>query len=280
MMKKISTLALLLLATVSFAQENESNWKKGGVFTLLFNQSAYNNDWQGGGVNNIATNANVNYNFNYKKDNIVWDNKVILAYGLTKTDATNGIQKTDDRIEISSLWGKQATKYWYYSAYGNFKSQFADGYKSAAQTDKISTFFSPAYLQAGPGALWKKSDNFKVNITPASARAIFVNSEFTEDGSAFGVAQGKTSRFELGANIAAYYKADLLENVSFENILNMYANYLEDAGNVDIDYTLNVAMKINDYLSANIALQAIYDDNAVQAVQVREVFGLGFNYKF
>ena len=128
--------------------------------------------------------------------------------------------------------------------------------------------------------MWKKSDNLKVNITPASARAIFVNSEFTELQSAFGVEQGETSRFELGANIAAYYKFDAFKNVSFENILNMYANYLENPGNIDIDYTLNVAMKVNDFLSANIALQAIYDDNAVRAVQVREVFGLGFNYKF
>ncbi|MGY5355026.1 DUF3078 domain-containing protein [Wenyingzhuangia sp. IMCC45467] len=277
-MKRISALALLLCATITFAQEKESNWKKGGVFTLLFNQSAYNNDWQGGGVNNIATNANVNYNFNYKKDNIVWDNKIILAYGLTKTDGNNGIQKTDDRIEFSSLWGKQATKYWYYSAYANLKTQFAEGFNKNG--DRISDFFSPAYLQADPGALWKKSDNLKVNITPASARAIFVNSEFTTLASAFGVEQGETSRFELGANIAAYYKFEAFENVSFENILNMYANYLEDVGNVDIDYTLNVAMKVNDYLSANIALQAIYDDNAVRAVQVREVFGLGFNYKF
>jgi S-formylglutathione hydrolase FrmB len=27
-------------------------------------------------------------------------------------------------------------------------------------------------------------------------------------------------------------------------------------------------------------LQAIYDDNSIQAVQVREVFGLGVNYGF
>ncbi|NIJ43587.1 hypothetical protein FHR24_000026 [Wenyingzhuangia heitensis] len=279
-MKQIIAIALLLCSTITIAQDKESNWKKGGVFTLLFNQSAFNNDWQGGGVSNIATSANVNYDFNYKKDNVVWDNKVILAYGLTKLDGNDDFNKTNDKIEISSLYGKQANKFWYYSAYANLKTQFAAGYKSSAQIDEISGFFSPAYLQAGPGMLWKKSDNLKVNITPASARAIFVSSKFTEDGSSFGVEQGETSRFELGANVAAYFKTDFVKNVTIENILNLYANYLEDAGNIDIDYTLNVAMKINDYLSANIAAQAIYDDNAVQAVQVREVFGLGFNYKF
>jgi hypothetical protein len=43
---------------------------------------------------------------------------------------------------------------------------------------------------------------------------------------------------------------------------------------------MNVAMRINKYLTANVALQAIYDDNSVKAVQVRELFGLGVNYGF
>jgi hypothetical protein len=65
-----------------------------------------------------------------------------------------------------------------------------------------------------------------------------------------------------------------------ENRLNLYSNYLQDPQNVDVDYQMNVVMKINRYLSANIALQTIYDDNAIKAVQVREVFGLGVNYGF
>jgi hypothetical protein len=65
-----------------------------------------------------------------------------------------------------------------------------------------------------------------------------------------------------------------------ENRLNLYSNYLQDPQNIDIDYQMNVIMKINRYLSANIALQTIYDDNAIKAVQLREVFGLGVNYGF
>ena len=65
-----------------------------------------------------------------------------------------------------------------------------------------------------------------------------------------------------------------------ENILNLYANYLEDPQNVDIDYTANVVMIINKYLSTNLTFQAIYDDNAIGAFQIREVFGLGVNYGF
>ena len=51
----------------------------------------------------------------------------------------------------------------------------------------------------------------------------------------------------------------------------------ENPGNIDIDYLMNLDMAINSFLSANLIFQAIYDDNAVGAFQIREVFGLGVN---
>jgi hypothetical protein len=87
-------------------------------------------------------------------------------------------------------------------------------------------------------------------------------------------------RFEFGAAINGYYKLNLMENVSMENILNLYSNYLDKPQNVDIDYQMNLVMKVNKYISANLSLQTIYDDNAISAFQVREVFGVGFNYGF
>ena len=71
-----------------------------------------------------------------------------------------------------------------------------------------------------------------------------------------------------------------MDNVSLENILSLYSNYLDKPQNIDIDYTLNAVLTINKYLSTNFTFQAIYDDNAARAVQIREVFGLGVNCKF
>jgi hypothetical protein len=39
------------------------------------------------------------------KGAVVWDNKFILAYGLSKI---KGDSKTDDRLELNSLWGKKS----------------------------------------------------------------------------------------------------------------------------------------------------------------------------
>ncbi len=280
-MKKI-LFALLLVSSSVFAQETivdtTKHWTRKGVFTFLANQSSFSN-WQAGGQNNFAGNAGVNYDFNYKNGDWNWDNKLILSYGLTKIKGAE-TQKTDDRIEFNSLLGKKATGEWFYSAFFNFKTQMDTGLDPETQTIKISHFFSPAYFQFGPGMLWKKSDNLKVNFAPATSKLIMVHKHFTEFGSSFGVEQGDTSRYELGAAVGGYYKFNVMENVSVENILNLYSNYLEDPQNVDVDYQLNIVMKINKFLSTNFAFQTIYDDNAFRGFQTKQIIGLGVNYGF
>lgn len=277
-MKKIYF--FLLIASISFAQETQkdtSYWSKKGNFTLLVNQSSFEN-WQAGGQSNVSGNVGVNYDFNYTKGNLSWTNKVIVAYGLTKIK-DQPEQKTDDRIEFTSTAGKKAGGNWYYSLFFNFKTQMDAGLDPASGL-RNSQLFSPAYFQLGPGMLWKKSDNLRVNIAPATSRLILVDGKFTEIASSFGVEQGKTSRVEFGAAVNGYYKFQIMENVTFENILNLYSNYLEDAQNVDLDYQLNIVLKVNKYLTTNFAFQTIYDDNAFRGFQTRQVIGLGVNYTF
>jgi hypothetical protein len=282
MKKSLFSIVFILAVLVGNAQEMPKDttklWTKKGNLSLLFNQSAYNQQWLGGGTSNMAGNFGINYDFNYKKGAVVWDNKFILAYGLSKIKGDSRTAKTDDRLELNSLWGKKASGDWYYSMFFNFKSQMDTGFDK--NMVKISHFFSPAYFQLGPGMLWKKSNNLSVNFSPATSKLILVHNHFTDFGPSFGVLQGDSSRFEFGASITAYYKFIIMANVSIENRLNLYSNYLDDPQNVDIDYQMNVVMRINKYLTANVALQTIYDDNSVQAVQVREIFGIGANYGF
>lgn len=297
-MKKIAlTVSLLLSISFTFAQDAEKEnlkkneeaatrktddipdgWKKVGTVSFLFNQSAFNNEWLGGGTSNIAGNLGLNYDFNYKKANVVWDNKLIAAYGLTKLKDADVATKTDDRLELNSLWGKRAVGNWYYSAFGNFRTQMDAGLDKNAI--RISQLFSPLYVQVGPGMLWKKSDNLKVNFAPATSRFIFVDKQYTVAGPSFGVEQGRTNRFEFGASISAYYKTAIMENITWENNLNLYSNYLDKPQNVDVNYQTSLVMKVNKYMSANLTLQTIYDDNAISRVQVSELFGIGVNFGF
>lgn len=287
MKKIVFALALALTTGSIFAQEEAAKdsiaegWKRGGNVLITFNQSAFNNEWTGGGIGNIAANILVNYDFNLAKGDLIWDNKFIADYGINKNKGADRFTKNNDRLEFNSLAGKKMKGLWYYSVYFNMKTQMDRGYvydSNGAVLGTNSHFFSPVNFQAGPGLLWKKSDNLHVNISPAAAKMILVHKEFA---GAFGTEAGDTSRFELGAAVRGYYKVDLMKNISVENILALYTNYLEDPQNVDIDYTMNLVMQVNKYISANLTFQALYDDNTQRnGFQIRETFGLGFNYTF
>lgn len=277
-------------AVKNLSDSISSGWIKKGNISLLFNQSSFSN-WIAGGENNLSGNLAINYDFNYKKEDLSWDNKVLASYGLLQSNNSNFEKKTDDRLEFNSILGKKAVGDWYYSFFVNFRTQFTKGYKYAQNADGVeirtysTNFMSPGYLTLGPGLYWKKHDNFKVNFAPLTSKFTFVNSDFTSipgyvDGDYFGVDAFKSMRYELGFYTSAYYKFILMANVSIENTLNLYSNYLKDPQNVDVDYSLNVVMKINKYLSTNLQFQAIYDDNAYQGLQTRQVFGLGVNYGF
>jgi hypothetical protein len=247
-MKKLLILCFVLTGLSMNAQDKEkdsvSNWTKKGVFTLLFNQATFSN-WIAGGENSVSGTVSVNYDFNYKKGDITWDNKIITKYGISNVSGT-GTRKTDDFFEFNSLLGKKSGKYWSYSVLLNIRSQFTDGFDYSTNPKTVtSQFFAPGYVTLGPGMLYKKSDNFSFHVSPSTMKATYVSSELTANGSVFGVDQGETSRYELGFYAALFYKAKLMENVTMENIFNAYGNYLEDPQNIDINYQINFVMQIN-----------------------------------
>ena len=295
-MKKFLLSIFILSGFIVSAQEEEEvqpdGWSSEGKFQILFNQSAFNKEWTGGGTSSVAANLVLDYNLNYKKGDFTWDNRLISNYGLTKLKGDEFARKTSDRFEINSIAGKQLTdSNWYYSFFTNFRTQFTKGYVYSKDEEGLPVrketthFISPGYLQFGPGMMWKKNDNLWINIAPATSRFIFVDDKFTsvpgyQDESYYGVQEGKSSRYELGASFTGYSKFEIMENVSFENTLSLYSNYLDEPGNIDIDYLMNIGMSINKWITADLIFQAIYDDNTVRAFQIREVFGAGFNYTF
>ncbi len=177
--------------------------------------------------------------------------------------------------------------------YFNFQTQFTKGYNyNGNQRTLISDFLAPAYLTFGPGFAYKPNDNFRVNISPAAARIIFVRNDFLSSIGAFGVDPGSKSLFQFGASLDAYYKINLMENIDLENILKLYSDYLDKPQNIYTDYTANLSMKVNKFVTVNAGVQLIYDDrtkipfenNGVityhKKLQVKQILGAGLTYKF
>jgi len=293
-MKKIGMLLMIcMLFAIEFqGQEQEvdstkiKGWKKSGLTSLIVNQTAFSN-WISGGENSIAATLSVDYNINYYNNGWSWDTKIIGSFGINKNSDSKFFKKIDDRIEINSLIGKKFIEKFSFSSFLNFKTQFAKGFKySNASEDieireEITRFLSPAYLQIGIGVYWKQDNSLWVNMAPITGRLILASRKFTDNldngEEYFGIPKGEISRFELGASLSAFYKFEVIENIQLEQRINLYSDYLGKTGNIDVDYTITAFMKINDYLSTNLIIQCLYDDNAIKRVQLREVFGLAIN---
>ena len=97
----------------------------------------------------------------------------------------------------------------------------------------------------------------------------FFTEKLNEGQEYFGVKKGSTSRFELGSSIRSYYKFEFLENVFITNRISLYSDYLENPENIDLDYTINTSLKVNKYLTTDLILQFIYDNNAVSYTHLR-----------
>ena len=145
--KKIVLGFLILLASLAYSQEKQQDtipvpkWKIRGSVAFIFNQSSFSN-WSSGGENTVAGNININYDFNYKQDNINWDSKIISGYGLSYLGG-RGYRKTNDRLEVNSLLGIKTTNYWFLSFIGNFRTQYTNGFDYSKEPKAVvSGFFS------------------------------------------------------------------------------------------------------------------------------------------
>ena len=289
----ISTILALWITTASFAQEADtiqSNWKKGGDFTLTFSQVSFSN-WAAGGKNSVSGVSLLNYSANYAKDRLNWDNTFQLGYGLLK-EGTQDLIKSEDKMDFSSKLGYKISdeSKWLYSGLFNFRSQFANGYKYPDTDNKISALFSPAYITLALGADYKPSDMFSLFLSPLGSKFTIVTDEDLSAEGAFGVDPGKKFRAEMGASLKSELKFPVVKNVDVQTVLGLFSNYLNNPQNIDVNWDFRVNMKINEYLSANFLTNMIYDHdilipiddqgNKGRRVQWKQLFGAGLSFKF
>ena len=308
---------LFLASTIylcSFAQNADSLkpvvklWSKGGVAAFNFAQSSFTN-WAAGGENALSGTALLSVFSNYKKEKTTWDNTLDLAYGMVQSGKAP-LRKNEDKIDFSSKYGRYAFKnYWYCAALVNFKSQFANGYNYPDDSTVISHFMAPAYVLGAIGLDYKPNNFLSLFISPVTSKTTIVNDPRLADAGAYGVEKaeydtagvkikdGQMVRSEFGGYLKFTYKKDIFKNVNFATKLELFSNYLNNPQNIDVNWENIIGLKVNKYISASITTNMIYDHDIPVPVerkdanglvymstgprlQFKEVFALGFSYKF
>ncbi|MEZ4799258.1 MAG: DUF3078 domain-containing protein [Flavobacteriales bacterium] len=275
--------AMKTMATV----EDSVKWKKGLVVSIN-NTFTYLNQWAAGGNNSVSSTGIVSAFTNYRNGKNSWDNSIDVASGILLQSLDSRAIKTDDKIDFTSKYGRQASEKWYYAALFNFKTQFAPGYAPLATglpdyDSKISDFMAPGWSLFSLGMDYKPNDKFSAFISPITYRGIFVLDQTLADAGAFGVKRqfaedgvtviqgsGENLRSEMGAYVRLQYTNDIFENVNYKTKLELFSNYLEDPQNVDVSWENLITIKANKWLTTTIFTHLIYDDNTTIIKQVDE----------
>ncbi len=286
-------LIVILLSNVAISEEIKPGWKIKGDFALNFSQTSFT-DWAAGGDNSLTGNSFLSYSANYKRNKMSWENSIDLGIGYMRQGEAKFF-KTDDRIAFASKYGQSAFEHWHYSALVSFRTQFAEGLRSIADDTKVSDFMAPGYLTISIGMDYKPNDNLTVLISPLAGRQTYVLDEELANQGAFGVKPGKNIRNEFGGFIKIQYSLDIMENINLKTNMELFSNYLEKPQNLNLNWENILSMKINSYISANIHLTMIYDDDIKIAydstgdgekdkmgprLQIRNIMGVGFTYRF
>lgn len=286
-----------------------SFWTKENTFGLNVSEAAFVN-WNAGGNNAISGLSFFKFVRNYKFRYFKWDNNLDLRYGLNAQEGRQ-LRKTEDVIRLNSNLGyrRDTISNWYYSVQLNFNTQFSNGFKYPDRETPISRFMAPGYFFLGAGTSYiSQNQKFNLYLSPLTQKSTFVLDQRLADSGAFGVTpaqrdadgniikEGENYFVELGFLITNNFEWDAAKNVNIRSRLNLYTDYLASFGNIDVDWELNVRLRVNKYILTTVGTHVIFDDDilfdqvkdangnitepGIQRIQFKQVLGIGVAYDF
>ena len=321
-MPKFYPLLLFFFCTVSFAAVSDSTgvdttkvvnekityWKEINKVGMNLSEVAFIN-WNSGGNNSISALLHALFARKYKKELLHWNSSVNIKYGLNAQEGRE-LRKTEDNLEIVSNFGyrRDSVSNFYYSAKLNFNTQFTYGYRYPNTRNPISKFMAPGYAFLGVGTEYSApSEELTVYVSPVTEKSTFVLDQDLANEGMFGVTPavrdeegnilipGEKVRTEFGFLVSSAFTKEIFENIGLSHQLRLYSDYLNKFGNIDVDWELNVDLKVNDYVKANVGSHLKYDDDVKfkqdidgdgklettgPRIQFKQLLGVGLVYEF
>jgi len=283
-------------------------WTEKNELGVNLNEVAFVN-WNSGGNNSISALIHGDFERNFKKRHLNWKNRASLRFGINSREGQQ-LRKTEDQLRLNSTFGyrQDSTSNWFFSGKMNFNTQLTNGYKYPDADTPISKFMAPGYLFLGVGTEYSDPvEDLTVYISPVTQKSTFVLDQDLANEGMFGVTpavkdtlgnvikDGQKVRTEFGLLVTSEFSKEVFENVDLENQLSFYSDYLNKFGNIDVEWRLNVNLKVNDFIKANVGSHLIYDDDVKfkedangdgklettgPRVQFKQMLGVGFVYEF
>jgi len=277
-MKNILIAIILFTAPLSlFAQEKAEDkdtlkygWTNSLIASLTLSQVSYTN-WAAGGDNALAYNLLIDGKSVQEKPNTNWATTYIFAYGQARL-GNIGLRKTDDRIDLASVFAYKMSEHYDPYASATFKSQFTTGYKYDASGNgtAVSGFLDPAVATEAVGFLYHHAESFKSRLGLA-LRETFANLYDTI------YTGGQKTKIEGGFESVSELALELDKDILFKSKLELFAP-LKTLDVITVYWDNLLALKVSKYIVTNLGVQLINNRVVTPRTQIKEALSLGLTY--
>lgn len=276
-------------------------WTFGGNSVISTSQAQFSN-WQGGGENSIAISTSLSLSLAYTSEKFNWETNFDAGYGIMLQGREGKWFKNDDRLEITTKFGLRANDKWFYTGLVSLGSQFQPGYYNLGDEKPISEFMAPGYVMGSLGFDYVPSYKLSVFLGPVTSKnTIVLNQDLANQG-AYGVEPGeydyftgeyltlgKKFRSEAGGSMRVEYNEPrIVKNVGIHSRLVLFSNYIENPGNIDVDFENTFNLQVNEFITTHLILHFVYDDDIQIALdelgertgprlQFKQVLAVGLN---
>jgi len=271
---------------------NADGWTVDAVTSLSASQAAYR-EWREGGVNSLTFVSSIDATA--EKRGEVWSqtHDARFAFGLINQEEQE-LRKSDDLIRLASNFRYQGSGFFATfkpTVAANLRTQFATGfnYTENPYTDlapdnpraddnepvRTSSFFAPAFIQEAIGLTYEPRDWFSVRLGVASKQTVVIDEDTRV---LYDVDRDQVARIEGGGDLEVNFNREIATNIRYKSRLGAFYAVNAIDSPPDVIWENLITMKVNDWLSTNLEFVALYDQNTVDAIQLKEVLSVGVSF--
>lgn len=267
------------------------HWITDFTASLQFSQAYISPNWYQGGTRNLNMIAQALYNVKLNQKlhpKLMFEATVQYKLGMNSApdDTVRSYNISEDLFQANAKFGLKALKRWYYSSTLAFKTQLFNSYPSNSRTMRAA-FMSPGELNVGVGMTYhyenpKKTVALNVSLSPLSWNLrTCINRKL--DPVSMSIDNGHRSINEFGSNAEVTFSWKIAYNIHYYTRLFSFTDYEY----IQADWEHTLSFDITRFLSTQIYCHMRYDSNTPpcddsnwKKFQLKEIFSLGFIYKF
>jgi len=253
-------------------------------------QAAYK-DWQEGGLNSLSFTTSIDGTAQRERPPWTQTHEVRLAFGLLTSeddDPDEPIRKAADLIRLESnlrYAGSNVFRTFKPTVNVRLRTQFAKGFdytdnpfpegaELAGREPPVQTseFLAPAFLTQSLGLTYSPRDWYSVRLGGAAKETIVRDEDLRI---LYDIAPDNFLRAEGGAELAGSIDREVFENVRYKSSANVFFSFNQTEDPPDVLWENYITMQVNSWLTADLEVVALFDENTSGALQVKEVISIG-----